>query len=195
MRGQEIRRLKDERSCHLTQLEQLEQTREQLRKARAKVEDLQAQLENKTKMERYITKVLRGETSAVLKNIFSSRQLSLEKSNLESSYEEETKQKSRMSMQVEELQWRIKNKLELPPTQVFEQQQQQQQQRLSSSSSNSSNGFLASSSPLSATSAAATPETAVASTASTTRERPESLFNNNNNNNRNNLWSQDGVFR
>ncbi len=70
MRGQEIRRLKDERSCHLTQLEQLEQTREQLRKARAKVEDLQAQLENKTKMERYITKVLRGETSAVLKNIF-----------------------------------------------------------------------------------------------------------------------------
>merc|ERR1711894_135149 len=64
----------------------------------ARVEDLQAQLDEKIRME---------------------RQLSMEKSYLENNYELEGKAKDRMSMQVEELQWRIKNNLELPPTRVF----------------------------------------------------------------------------
>lgn len=38
--------------------------------------------------------------------------------NLEYSFEEESKQKNRMTQQVEELQWRIKNKMELPPPKV-----------------------------------------------------------------------------
>merc|ERR1719414_766345 len=64
----------------------------------ARVEDLQAQLDEKIRME---------------------RQLSMEKTYLKNNYELEGKAKDRMSMQVEELQWRIKNNLELPPTRVF----------------------------------------------------------------------------
>ena len=45
------------------------------------------------------------------------RQLSLEKSNLENCYEEESRMKERMTQQVEELQWKIKNKTE-PPTKL-----------------------------------------------------------------------------
>merc|ERR1719412_615429 len=83
---------------HLHQLEELEISKTNLRKMTARVEDLQTQLDQKIRME---------------------RQLSMEKSHLENSYEEEGKAKDRMSMQVEELQWRIKNNLELPPTRVF----------------------------------------------------------------------------
>lgn len=45
------------------------------------------------------------------------RQLSLEKTNLENSFEAESRMKSRMTQQVEELQWKIKNKVE-PPTKL-----------------------------------------------------------------------------
>ena len=45
------------------------------------------------------------------------RQLSLDKTNLENSFEEESRMKNRMTQQVEELQWKIKNKME-PPTKL-----------------------------------------------------------------------------
>lgn len=98
MRTAELHKLREERTRHLQQLEELEQTRAQLAKATARVEDLAAQLAEKTELE---------------------RQLSLEKSQLENFYETESKNKARMSMQVEELQWRIKHNLELPATQLF----------------------------------------------------------------------------
>ena len=53
MRTQELHRLRDERARHLQQLEELEDTRNRLAKMQAKVEDLQAQLETKAKVERY----------------------------------------------------------------------------------------------------------------------------------------------
>nr|XP_040572062.1 probable E3 ubiquitin-protein ligase bre1 isoform X1 [Lepeophtheirus salmonis] len=108
MRTSEIHKLREEQTRHLQQLEEFEKTRSLLSKMQAKVEDLQAQLENKNVLQ---------------------RQLSLEKSKLENSYEEETKKKARMSMQsnseestqedVEELQWRIRNQYELPPTKIL----------------------------------------------------------------------------
>ena len=54
MRTQELHRLRDERARHLQQLEELEDTRNRLAKMQAKVEDLQAQLETKAKVERYL---------------------------------------------------------------------------------------------------------------------------------------------
>ena len=53
MRTQELHRLRDERARHMQQLEELEDTRNRLAKMQAKVEDLQAQLETKAKVERY----------------------------------------------------------------------------------------------------------------------------------------------
>ena len=52
MRTQEIHRLREERSRHLQQLEELEATKNMLAKMQAKVEDLQAQLEQKSAVER-----------------------------------------------------------------------------------------------------------------------------------------------
>lgn len=98
MRSSEVRLLREERTKLLEQLNSFENTRNILEKMNARVEDLQAQLEAKSETE---------------------RQLSLEKSQLESNYETESKSKARMSMQVEELQWRIKNNLELPATKIF----------------------------------------------------------------------------
>ena len=54
MRTQELRRLREERARHMQQLEELEDTRNRLAKMQAKVEDLQAQLETKAKVERYL---------------------------------------------------------------------------------------------------------------------------------------------
>lgn len=48
-----------------------------------------------------------------------SRQLSIEKSTLESYCEEKSKQKDRVSMQFEQLQWRLRNKMEIPSTQLL----------------------------------------------------------------------------
>merc|ERR1711892_817238 len=75
------------------QLEQLELGKEKLRKATARMEDLEEQLKIKNEFE---------------------RQLSLEKSQLEKSVKNSKKAAQRMSQNVEELQWRIKNKFELP---------------------------------------------------------------------------------
>ena len=53
MRSAEVRHLKDERSKLLEQLEAFENTRNLLEKMNARVEDLQAQLEAKSQVERY----------------------------------------------------------------------------------------------------------------------------------------------
>jgi len=98
MRTNELHQLRDERDRHLQQLEEFDSVKSNLVKMSARVEDLQAQLAEKTKLE---------------------RQLSRDRQQLANSVEVESKTKARMSMQVEELQWRIKNNLELPPTQLF----------------------------------------------------------------------------
>jgi len=98
MRTNELHQLREERDRHIQRLEEFDCLKSNLGKMSARVEDLQAQLEEKTKLE---------------------RQLSRERHQLANSVEVESKTKARMSMQVEELQWRIKNNLELPPTQVF----------------------------------------------------------------------------
>ena len=117
MRTQELHRLRDERARHLQQLEELEDTRNRLAKMQAKVEDLQAQLETKAKVERYFSISSCINECAITQLESFCRQLSLEKSNLENCFEEESRMKERMTQQVEELQWKIKNKTE-PPTKL-----------------------------------------------------------------------------
>ena len=52
MRTKELHRLREERDKHLHQLEELEATKTNLVKMSTRVEDLQAQLDEKTRMER-----------------------------------------------------------------------------------------------------------------------------------------------
>ncbi|XP_059081967.1 probable WRKY transcription factor protein 1 isoform X2 [Tigriopus californicus] len=99
MRTQEVHRLREEQAKHLAKLEELDTTKESLAKMKAKVEDLQAQLDRKNE---------------------SARQLSREKSNLENNFELQSKNKAIISQQMEELQWRIKHKMELPPLKVYQ---------------------------------------------------------------------------
>ena len=75
------------------QLEEMEKTKSQLEKANARLDDLQAQVNAKNLIE---------------------RQLSIEKSQLEMSVDSSNKAVERMSQNVEELQWRIRNNYELP---------------------------------------------------------------------------------
>ena len=53
MRTNELHRLREERELHLRQLEDLEASKAHLLKMTARVEDLQAQLDEKIRMERY----------------------------------------------------------------------------------------------------------------------------------------------
>ena len=53
MRTTELHKLREERSRHLQQLDQLEKTKDLLEKANARVEDLTVQLATKTELERY----------------------------------------------------------------------------------------------------------------------------------------------
>ena len=53
MRTSELHRLREEREVHLRQLEDLESNKASLLKMTARVEDLQAQLDEKIRMERY----------------------------------------------------------------------------------------------------------------------------------------------
>ena len=53
MRTSELHRLREERELHLRQLEDLESNKASLLKMTARVEDLQAQLDEKIRMERY----------------------------------------------------------------------------------------------------------------------------------------------
>ena len=52
MRTNELHRLREERELHLRQLEDLEASKAHLLKMTARVEDLQAQLDEKIRMER-----------------------------------------------------------------------------------------------------------------------------------------------
>lgn len=118
MRTQEVHRLREEQAKHLAKLEELDTTKESLAKMKAKVEDLQAQLARKNESERY-------KTNEPINMISSSRfpsfrQLSREKSNLENNFELQSKNKAIISQQMEELQWRIKHKMELPPLHVYQ---------------------------------------------------------------------------
>ena len=56
MRTNELHRLREERELHLRQLEDLETNKASLLKMSARVEDLQAQLDEKIRMERYSLK-------------------------------------------------------------------------------------------------------------------------------------------
>ena len=71
----------------------MESTKSQLEKANARLDDLQAQVNAKNMIE---------------------RQLSIEKSQLEMSVDSSNKAVERMSQNVEELQWRIRNNFDLP---------------------------------------------------------------------------------
>lgn len=54
MRTNDLHRLREEREMHLRQLEELDATKGNLLKMSARVEDLQAQLHEKTRMERQV---------------------------------------------------------------------------------------------------------------------------------------------
>ena len=54
MRTNDLHRLREEREMHLRQLEEYEATKSSLLKMSARVEDLQAQLNEKTRMERQV---------------------------------------------------------------------------------------------------------------------------------------------
>lgn len=53
MRTSELHKLREERTRHLQQLDELERTKALLEKANARVEDLTVQLAAKTELERY----------------------------------------------------------------------------------------------------------------------------------------------
>ena len=55
MRTAELHKLREERTRHLHQLDELERTKALLEKANARVEDLTVQLAAKTDTERYVT--------------------------------------------------------------------------------------------------------------------------------------------
>merc|ERR550525_679451 len=93
MRGGEVRSLRQQLALANQQLEEMEKTKSQLEKANARLDDLQAQVNAKNLIE---------------------RQLSIEKSQLEMSVDSSNKAVERMSQNVEELQWRIRNNFDLP---------------------------------------------------------------------------------
>merc|ERR1719209_1975233 len=93
MRGSEGKNLRQQLALANQQLEEMESTKSQLEKANARLDDLQAQVNAKNMIE---------------------RQLSIEKSQLEMSVDSSNKAVERMSQNVEELQWRIRNNFDLP---------------------------------------------------------------------------------
>merc|ERR1719187_303726 len=93
MRSTEVRNLRQQLALANQQLEEMESTKGQLEKANARLDDLQAQVDAKNMIE---------------------RQLSIEKSQLEMSVDSSNKAVERMSQNVEELQWRIRNNFDLP---------------------------------------------------------------------------------
>merc|ERR1719220_1045161 len=93
MRTGEVRNLRRQLAVANQQLECMDSLRGQLEKANARLDDLQAQVLNKNAIE---------------------KQLSQEKSQLELSVDSSNKAVERMSQNVEELQWRIRNNFDLP---------------------------------------------------------------------------------
>merc|ERR550525_1262437 len=93
MRTGEVRSLRQQLAVANQQLESMDSLKSQLEKANARLDDLQAQVMNKNAIE---------------------KQLSQEKSQLEMSVDSSNKAVERMSQNVEELQWRIRNNFDLP---------------------------------------------------------------------------------
>merc|ERR1719348_988543 len=93
MRTGEVRSLREKLGIVTHQMESQAVTQSQLDKALARIEDLEEQLKVKIQMQ---------------------RQLSVEKSELEQNVAISNKVVDRMSMNVEQLQWRIKNNYDLP---------------------------------------------------------------------------------
>jgi len=93
MRSSEVRSLRQQLALSTQQLEEMEATKVLLGKATARMDDLQAQLAEKARV---------------------GRQLSIEKTQLEMTVTSSNKAVERMSQNVEELQWRIRNNFDLP---------------------------------------------------------------------------------
>jgi len=93
MRTGEVRNLREQLARATQDLEQERHVQEKLRTALTRIEDLEEQLRIKAKLE---------------------KQLSVEKNELEMTVTNSNKAVERMSQNVEELQWRIKNNFELP---------------------------------------------------------------------------------
>merc|ERR550525_1914398 len=93
MRTGEVRSLRQQLAVANQQLESMDSLKSQLEKANARLDDLQAQVMNKNAIE---------------------KQLSQEKSQLELTVDNSNKAVERMSQNVEELQWRIRNNFDLP---------------------------------------------------------------------------------
>lgn len=93
MRTAEVRTLRQKLAQAEQQLDELEETKSKLQKATARLDDLQAQVNAKDRLE---------------------KQLSIEKSQLEMTVTSSNKAVERMSQNVEELQWRIRNNFDLP---------------------------------------------------------------------------------
>ena len=93
MRTQEVRGLRDKLATATRDLDQFAATKSSLRKAEARIEDLEEQVKVKSALERQL----------------SSRSAELEQTVLSSS-----KVADRMSRDVEQLQWRIRNNYDLP---------------------------------------------------------------------------------
>jgi len=93
MRTGEVRNLREQLNKAVQQLEEVDVTKEKLEMATARIEDLKEQLKLKDEIE---------------------RQLSVEKSQMEKTVMNSNKAAQRMSQNVEELQWRIRNNFELP---------------------------------------------------------------------------------
>jgi len=93
MRTGEVRNMREQMAKATQQLEQADIDKQRLKKVTARMEDLEEQLRIKNQFE---------------------RQLSLEKKELELSVTSSKKAAQRMSQNVEELQWRIKNNFDLP---------------------------------------------------------------------------------
>jgi len=101
MRTGEVRELRQKLAQAEHQLEVLDETRVKLSKATARLDDLQAQVAAKDKLE---------------------KQLSIEKSQLEMTVTSSNKAVERMSQNVEELQWRIRNNRDVNPACVRDSQ-------------------------------------------------------------------------
>eukprot|EP00092_Neocalanus_flemingeri_P006287 GFUD01006763.1.p1 GENE.GFUD01006763.1~~GFUD01006763.1.p1 ORF type:complete len:731 (+),score=201.86 GFUD01006763.1:365-2557(+) len=110
MRTGEVRNLREQLAKAKQELEQGELFREKLRKATARMEDLEEQIKIKNRME---------------------KQLSVEKQELENNVTNATISMDRMSKNVESLQWRIRNNFDLPVNNLRPAQEYQCQQRSS----------------------------------------------------------------
>lgn len=132
MRTGEVRNLREQMAKATQQLEQAQMDKEKLRKVTARMEDLEEQLRIKNQFE---------------------RQLSREKKELELSVTTSKKAAQRMSQNVEELQWRIKNNFDLPVEHYQSQtqpafQDQQELPEIQRSNSHSNSGLSTQSAPL-----------------------------------------------